>query len=139
MIETDCTFAGIECGGAWLVECSDGRMRGVLYAAPKTSEVQDWHGVLRIPARFGNVWTSNMGDRRQSVYFTYEGRPFRGIWMMGSDIVRCTELWSPQARLKALYEAIQALLTARASSTIGKLTTGPHGAYNDPQDREATQ
>ena len=31
---------------------------------------------LNMPAYFGREWYSNMGDKRQSVYFTYERNIF---------------------------------------------------------------
>jgi len=69
-----------------------GRLGGILYAYPKESKVGTWNGKEKYPAEFGNEWRGNMGDVRQQVSFTMNGKKFSGIYFKsGSDIVRVKE------------------------------------------------
>mgnify|MGYP001594461803 CR=1 FL=1 len=86
--ETDCTitFQGktFTSGGGAIV--GD---RALLYAYPAEKMVGNWHGTLKVPAKFGRQWRSNMGDLRQRVTFTWDTHRYTGIYYKsGSDIVR---------------------------------------------------
>ena len=84
-IEQDCTFTHegkqFTSGGSWLCENKKtGKLEGILYAAPKTSEVTSWDGSLRIKAQFGRVFNSNwINNKRQYCWFPYNGKRFIGI------------------------------------------------------------
>jgi len=97
-IESDCkiNFDGreYESGGSWLLRrVKDNKLVGILYAYDKEDCVSSWSGDLKIPAHFGNEWYSNFGDKRQSVYFTYCGKNFYGVYYKsGSCIVRVREI-----------------------------------------------
>lgn len=69
-----------ESGGAFIGQNKQGKLGGVMYVCEKEKAVMNWHGTIKIPARFGRVWKSNMGDRRRAVYFQYAGRRFFGMW-----------------------------------------------------------
>jgi hypothetical protein len=97
-IENDCsivlegkTFSN---GGAFIGKRKDnGKLGGILYAYPKEDKVGTWDGKTKFNAFFGNEWTSNMRDKRQSVYFSYDGKKFYGVYYKtNSDIVRVREL-----------------------------------------------
>jgi hypothetical protein len=73
-------------GGSVLAPCTDGRWRGIVYDGSKDrpwshmGTVKTWEGkVLSYHAIYGPVWTSNFGDQRRGVWFTYEGRRFYGV------------------------------------------------------------
>ena len=99
-VETDCTVKFNEqsftSGGAFIGRRKDnGKLGGILYAYEQQNMVGDWHGQTKVLARFGNEWHSNFGDTRQSVYFTWQGIPFYGIYYKsGGDIVRVREITS---------------------------------------------
>src|SRR3954453_1968396 len=56
------------------------KLGGLAYAYPNENKVGNWDGSLKINAHFGNEWHSNMGDKRQSVYFTHEAILFYGVY-----------------------------------------------------------
>lgn len=104
-VEQDCSveFQGkkFESGGAFLLpESKTGKTSGILYASPKTGEVTDWHGTLRIKATFGPIWKSAFRDCdgfpqvNQSVSFEHAGKRFRGVWYNRewSEVVRVREV-----------------------------------------------
>jgi len=69
------------------------KLGGILYAYPKEKKVGNWHGSIKIRAYFGREWYSNIGDKRQSIYFIYEGVSFYGVYYKtNSDIVRVKEI-----------------------------------------------
>jgi len=92
-IEKDCIFEldgkKFESGGAWIVPCSDGRFRGVVYE--KEEYVSTWHGEKIAPAKFGRVYRGKF-CKMQSVSFTYEGKRFYGKY--------CPD-WSQAIRVKS--------------------------------------
>jgi len=57
-----------------------GKHGGVVYAYEKEAMVGNWHGDIKVKARFGKTWRSNMKDYRQSVYFSWRGISFYGIY-----------------------------------------------------------
>lgn len=96
-IEQDCTFSvegkTFTSGGSYLVPNKRGRLVGLFYAYPKEDSIGNWSGDLKIPARYSTEYYSNFGDKRQTLYFEYEGKAFIGIWYKsGSDIVRVREV-----------------------------------------------
>jgi hypothetical protein len=69
------------------------KLGGVLYAYPKENKVGNWNGSIKVRAYFAREWYSNIGDKRQSVYFTYEGIYFYGVYYKSnSDIVRIKQI-----------------------------------------------
>ena len=69
------------------------KLGGILYAYPKEKKVGNWHGSIKVPAYFGREWYSNMRDKRQSVYFTYNGISFYGVYYKSnSDIVSVRQI-----------------------------------------------
>jgi hypothetical protein len=82
-----------ESGGSFIGKHKKtGKFGGILYAYPRESKVGDWKGTWKVPAKFGYEWTSNMGDRRQTVEFDVGKRKFTGTYFKsGSDIVRVRE------------------------------------------------
>jgi hypothetical protein len=69
-----------EAGGAWICqEKKSGRLRGLVYVNETERTVSNWHGTIKLPARFGPVWRSNMGDKRRSVYFEWAGHLMFGV------------------------------------------------------------
>jgi len=101
-LEQNCTIEidghSLPNGGGWLCKRVDtGKYEGLLYAYLSEHEIGSWNGSIKIPARFGYSWHSNMGDIRQSVYFTHEidsvKHYFYGVYYKsGSDIVRVKEV-----------------------------------------------
>jgi hypothetical protein len=99
-LEEDCAFEHegrrYVSGGSYIGRHREtGRLGGILYVyrtEGRPSHVGSWAGELKVPARFGREWRSNMGDVRQSVDFRLEGREYCGVWYKsGSDFVRCRE------------------------------------------------
>lgn len=84
-VESDCTIEHegqkFESGGAWLCHCSDGIMRGVVYAKPVkgsySGTVTDWHGNHIANARFGPVYRGAFCNMR-AVSFVLDGKRFYG-------------------------------------------------------------
>ena len=82
-------------GGGFLLKDKNGKFGGLLYAYEKEGKIGDWSGKCKVSAHFGNIWCSNMGDKRQSVYFSYDGHNFYGVYFKSnSDIVRVREIES---------------------------------------------
>ena len=93
-----------ESGGAWLLDCSDGYRRGVVYVKPNTGPIADmrrfacpgivtnWHGNKIADARFGSIYRGGFGARMRSVYFTLDGITYTGRY--GCD-------WSQACRVKS--------------------------------------
>ena len=87
-VETDCmiTHEGktFESGGSYLVDCTDGYRRGVVYAKPIGTPnttgcpcVTTWHGEYIASAHFGREYRGNF-CRMQSVSFTLDGVRYTG-------------------------------------------------------------
>jgi len=98
-VDTDCTIEiqgqKFTNAGAFIGKDKNGKYGGLVYAYEKDGMVGNWDGSIMLKAHFGNEWTSNMGDIRQSVYFTYEGTKFYGVYYKSnSDIVRCRQIAS---------------------------------------------
>ena len=97
-VDQNCTFTfegkAFTSGGAFLgIDKKTGKMGGLLYAFEKDKQVGNWHGTIKINAYFGREYYSNMGDKRQSVYFTWHGKPFYGVYYKtNSDLIRCREV-----------------------------------------------
>lgn len=96
-IENNCVIKhegkSYKSGGSFIGKSKGGKMGGVMYAYPKANKVGTWDGKRKFDAFFGNEWISNMRDIRQSVYFSYEGKKFYGIYYKSnSDIVRVREI-----------------------------------------------
>lgn len=103
-IKTNGCFADVECtiefegkkftsGGAFIGKDKNGKYGGLLYADEKTKQVSNWDGSIKINAYFGREWQNNMGDVRQSIWFTYKGIKFYGLYYKtNSDIVRCQQV-----------------------------------------------
>ena len=97
-VEENCTIAhdGKEftAGGAFVLDCTDGYRRAVVYAKPDTHHtmgcrsarepqaacpgiVTDWHGNKIASASFGPIYRGNLCKMR-SVSFTLDGVKFAG-------------------------------------------------------------
>jgi len=97
LIDQDCTIEHegkkFTSGGAFIGKDKNDKFGGIVYAYESTKQVGNWDGSIKINARFGMTWQNNMGDIRQSVYFTYESVNFYGVYYKsGSDIVRCRQI-----------------------------------------------
>jgi len=69
------------------------KLGGILYAYPKENKVGNWDGTIKVSAYFGREWYSNMGEKRQAVYFTYNKISFYGVYYKtNSDIVRVRQI-----------------------------------------------
>ena len=86
-VETGCTLTfrrkSYTMGGSYFAfNRKTGKHEGMVYGDWNDSpdHVSNWHGDLVIPATYGPIWVSNMGDKRRSVRFTYAGITFAGIW-----------------------------------------------------------
>jgi hypothetical protein len=81
VFETDCTITHegqkFESGGAYLLPCTDGKVRGVVYVNRKAGTVITWHGetIARLDA-----YTEYRGNfcKMARISFTHEGRKFVG-------------------------------------------------------------
>lgn len=99
-IEENCTInhggRTFEAGGSWLLDCTDGHRRGVVYVKHPESDrpggpwgeyrnrypagrgtVTTWHGETIAPAYFGSVYQGNF-SRMRSVSFTVDGVTYAG-------------------------------------------------------------
>ena len=85
-----------ESGGSYLLTRKDtGKKVGLFYAYENDKKVGNWHGDKKVNAIFGHTWRSNFMDKRQSVYFTWEGTRFYGVYYKeNSDIIRAREISS---------------------------------------------
>ena len=88
--EGDCTITlegrNFTSGGAFLTPCSDGFMRGAVYAKPGI--VTDWHGKEIAKARYGRIYQGNF-CRMQSVTFELDGLRYAGRFCPDwSELVR---------------------------------------------------
>jgi hypothetical protein len=85
-VEKDCTIEHngqkFENGGSFMLPCTDGKWRGLVYAdwSDKPETVTNWHGTVKVQARYGRVYRGNMGDKRRHVWFTWQGRNYHGCW-----------------------------------------------------------
>ena len=88
-VDQNCKFSiqgkEFESGGAWMTKikaqkAKDETFIGMVYADDATGTVTNWHGTIKIPARFGKVWVSNFGDRRRAVRFQWQGVEMFGVW-----------------------------------------------------------
>ena len=85
-------------GGSYLLTRKDnGKKQGIFYAYPRKDgtglEVGTWDGSQKVRAIRGDSWCSNMGDERQSVWFTWDGVKLYGVWFKtNSDIIRAREI-----------------------------------------------
>ena len=91
-VEKDCTFEvqgkRFTSGGAVVTD-----QRALVYAFEREGKVGTWQGDQKVPAYFGNTWRGNMGDTRQAVTFTWEGKRYAGIYYKSAgDIVRARAL-----------------------------------------------
>lgn len=82
-IESDCTIEldgkKFTSGGAWLAECSDGKMRGVVYIRNEHNgycDVGTWHGQKIANAKYTDYRGNFCKMRRIS--FTRAGKVFVG-------------------------------------------------------------
>lgn len=96
-VDTDCTIQiegkSFAFGGAFIGKDKKGKYGGLVYAYPKEKMIGNWDGSIKVIAHYGREYTSNMGDTRQSIYFTYKGTNFYGIYYKsGSDIIRCRQI-----------------------------------------------
>lgn len=85
-IDSECTIThngkSYTQGGAWMMKRKDtGKFEGRVYHTEKNGRhfVQNWDGSFEVPAIVGRMWRSNMGDRRQSVWFKWNNRYFHGV------------------------------------------------------------
>ena len=72
-------------GGSWLLKRTDtGKYEGTVYISWSSRNgrhrITDWNGNKLATASVGKEWTSNFGDLRQPVWFTYKGIQFYGVW-----------------------------------------------------------
>lgn len=81
MLEKNCTITHegkvYESGGAYILPCNDGKLRGVVYVRGNLKEVTDWHGNLI--ARL-DTYRNYRGNfcRMARITFTYDGRKMVG-------------------------------------------------------------
>ena len=69
------------------------RYEGIFYQYFKENMIGNWEGSEKVKAHYGHVWFSNFSDERQSVYFTWKGIKFYGVWMKSfSCIVRARQI-----------------------------------------------
>lgn len=82
-IEQDCTVEHegkkYEASGSYLVRCSDGFSRGIVYAGKDCRSVTTWHGEKLADATFGATWQGNFCKMR-CVSFTVDGVRYRGSY-----------------------------------------------------------
>lgn len=87
-IEQDCTVEHegrhFTCGGAHLVDCTDGFRRGVVYAKVHARSLErtigvvtDWHGAKLADCTFGPIY-QGIFCRMRSVSFTLDGVRYTG-------------------------------------------------------------
>jgi len=83
-----------ESGGAFIGVDAKGIHGGVVYGNCNMPEVMNWHGDIRVPAKYGRIYRSNMGDKRRHVWFTWKGIKYHGVWCSidWSQIVRVREI-----------------------------------------------
>ena len=80
-IETECKFTHegktYESGGAWIAECTDGKMRGVVYVNERKGIVTTWHGEKIAEL---DTLTDYQGNfcKMQRISFTLDGKKFIG-------------------------------------------------------------
>lgn len=111
-IEKDCKLKidghEFSYGGAWLCKRVDtGKYEGWLYMyeddktytkdgkpASCRPKIGSWDGSIKISCYRGKEWFSNFGDKRQSVWFKYNGHYFYGVhYSKGfSDLVKVREI-----------------------------------------------
>ena len=94
-IETDCKIEhegkSFESGGSFICECSDGYLRGIVYAKPENKTVVTWHGEVIAKAIFGRIYQGNF-CKMQSVSFDLNGKRFNGRY--------CPD-WAQMVRVRA--------------------------------------
>jgi len=80
-VETDCKFTHdgqtFESGGSYLLPCTDGRMRGVVYVNNSKRSVTTWHGEHIASLDTTSTYRGNFCTMRR-ITFTYQGRKFIG-------------------------------------------------------------
>jgi hypothetical protein len=84
-----------ESGGSFIgIDKKTGLHGGIVYGDYHKRIVSNWHGDIKVNAMYGNGYSSNMGDSRCHVWFTYKGINFHGIWcgMEWSQIIRVKEV-----------------------------------------------
>lgn len=79
-IETDCTIThegqAFTNGGSYLLPCTDGKVRGMVYVNEKNHTVTTWHGEFIARCRWVNYRGNFCNMRRVS--FSLDGRNFVG-------------------------------------------------------------
>ena len=94
-IEENCKIehAGktFESGGSFVVDCTDGFRRGIVYAKPDKGIVTTWHGETIARAKYGSIYQGNF-CKMQSVSFTLDGILFTGRY--------CPD-WAQMVRVKS--------------------------------------
>jgi hypothetical protein len=95
-IEKNCTIEHegktSESGGSYLLPCTDGKWRGVVYGwGEKKGIVTDWHGNEIAKAHYGRIYQGNF-CKMQSVSFQWGGHHFFGRY--------CPD-WSQAVKVRA--------------------------------------
>ena len=97
-VETDCIFTfgngkSFESGGSFLLRNKKtNKLEGLFYAFEEEGKVGTWDGSIKVKSTFTHEWYSNMGDKRQSVYFTWDNVPMYGVYYKtNSQIVRAKQ------------------------------------------------
>lgn len=97
-VETDCTISHegrtYEAGGSVLLNCTDGKVRGVVYVNDRDHTVTTWHGERIAFA----TWTDSRGNfcKMRRVSFTYAGIRIIGEY--------CPD-WSQMVRVRSTKPA----------------------------------
>ena len=80
-------------GGSYILKNKKTKkLEGILYAYPNDKAVGTWDGKTKIPASYGKEYSGNLGDVRQTIKFSKNGKNFTGTYYKsGSDIVRVKE------------------------------------------------
>jgi hypothetical protein len=81
MLEQNCTIEHegktYEAGGSYLLPCTDGKVRGIVYVDTQNRTVTTWHGELIARLDALTYYRGNF-CRMARISFTHEGRKFIG-------------------------------------------------------------
>lgn len=89
-------------GGSYLLKNKKTKkLEGILYAYPNDKAVGTWDGKTKIPADYGKEYTGNLGDQRQTIHFSKDGKKFTGTYYKSSsDIVRVKQIGLNRKKLR---------------------------------------
>lgn len=94
-VEQDCkiTHEGkeFESGGAYILPCTDGKLRGVVYVNTEKHIVTDWHGNFIAKIKYSSSYQGNF-CRMRSISFDWNGHHFTGRYC--PDWAECCKVHS---------------------------------------------